>query len=315
MFKEKEAKFIEDVSEVEYFAGNNDAGSSSDNRSFVVVNSTYVTEDFHLKTKVLDVLEMPEAKNAKNYRKRVDKTMEKFGIKEKTFVHTTDNEATMKAAFGKVERMGCLAHIESKASKKALDNQKPLKKLRLKLRKISKKCNKSSKFKYAIKNKQKEKGLKSRMLKQEVKTRFTATHTMIRSILNNPNEKKEMSIDEEKVNLNIQALNEAMKETLSKKEAEKLYINPEDVSKMKKLVPILDALEEGITLLGGEKYSTGSAVLPWEKKFEKILEDDDDDPLYIMKFKDDMRREMKTRCGDNLNRRMLAKAKFHGQNI
>lgn len=133
---------------------------------------------------------------------------------------------------------------------------------------------------------------------------------MIRSVLNDPNEKKNMSIDEEKVNLNIQALNEAMKETLSKKEVEKMDIKPEDVSKMKKLVPILDALEEGITLLGGEKYSTGSAVLPWEKKFEKILEEDEDDPLYIMKFKEDMRHEMKTRCDNNFNRRMLAKASF-----
>ena len=106
--------------------------------------------------------------------------------------------------------------------------------MRVKLRKISKKSNKSSKFKYAIKNKQKAKGLKTRTLKQEVKTRFTATHTMIRSILNDPNEKKDLPLDEEKVNLNIQAVNEALKETLTKKEADKLEIKPEDVSKMKK---------------------------------------------------------------------------------
>ena len=149
-----------------------------------------------------------------------------------------------------------------------------------------------------------------RTVKQEVKTRFTATHTMIRSILNDPNEKKDLPLNDEKVNLNIQAINEAAKEALNKKEAAKLEIKPEDVSKMKKLVPILDALEEGITLLGGEKYSTGSAVLPWEKKFEKILQEDEDDPVYIMKFKDDLRGEMKTRCNDNLNRRMLAKASF-----
>ena len=108
MYKEKEAKFLDEISKVEFFAGNNDAGSSTDNRSFVVVNTSYVTEDFQLKKKVLDMFEMPEAKNAKNYRKRVDNTMNKFGVKEKTFVQTTDNEATMKAEFGKEERTGVL---------------------------------------------------------------------------------------------------------------------------------------------------------------------------------------------------------------
>ena len=311
LYKKKKREFIEETSQLEYFAGSNDAGSSSNNKSFVVVNANYVTEDFHLKKKILDVLEMPEAKNAKNYRKRIDETGEKFVIKEKTFVQTTDNEATMKAAFSKEERNGCFAHIESKASKKALDNQKSLKKLRLKLRKIAKKSNKSSKFKYAFRDQQKKRALDERTLKQEVATRFTATHTMIRSFLNDPNEKKDLAMDEEKVEENIKAINEAMKDAkMPKKEIEKLEIKPEDVSKMKKLAPILDALEEGITLLGAEKYATGSAVLPWEKRFNKILEEDEDDPVYISKFKDDLSWEMKTRCDGNLNRTMLAKASF-----
>ena len=72
----------------------------------------------------------------------------------------------MKAAFGKQERNGCFAHIESKASKKALDNQATLKKLRLKLRKIAKKANKSSKFKYALINQQKTRGLGVKTLKK-----------------------------------------------------------------------------------------------------------------------------------------------------
>ena len=36
---------------------------------------------------------------------------------------TTFNENAMKTAFGVPERNGCFSHIESKASKKALDNQ------------------------------------------------------------------------------------------------------------------------------------------------------------------------------------------------
>ena len=89
----------------------------------------------------------------------------------------------MRKAFTNKERNGCFAHIESKASKKALNKQKTLKTLRIKLRKISKKSNKSSKFKYALEKQQELRGLKVKSLKQEVETRFTATRTMIKSFL------------------------------------------------------------------------------------------------------------------------------------
>ena len=304
LYNKKRKEFDEEISEVEYFAGNNDAGSSSNSKSFVAMNVSYVTKNFHLKTKILDMLEMPEDKNAANYRRMIKTTEENHGIAGKVFNYTTDNEPTMKAAFCIDERNGCFAHIESKASKKALDNQATLKKLRLKLRKIAKKANKSSKFKYALINQQKTRGLRVKTLKQEVKTRFTATHTMVRSFLNDPNEGTEESIDISKVKENINAINGAMSDAkFSKKELEKLEIKADDVKKMIKLTPILDALEEGITLLGADKYATGSSVLPFEKKFSRILESDEDDPLYLAKFKSDLLREMSTRCDNNLNRK------------
>ena len=82
--------------------------------------------------------------------------------------------------------------------------------MREKLRKIAKKAKKSSKFKYGIEKEQVKRGLRLLTLKQEVKTRFTATHTMVRSFLNDPNEKKEEEMDDEKVNANIEAINAVM---------------------------------------------------------------------------------------------------------
>ena len=75
--------------------------------------------------------------------------------------------------------------------RKVLKSKITINRLWFKLRKISKNANKSSKFKYAIKKEQKKKNLRVLSLKQEVKTRFTATHTMIRSFMNDPNEGKE----------------------------------------------------------------------------------------------------------------------------
>ena len=76
-------------------------------------------------------------------------------------------------------------------------------------------------------------------MKQEVKTRFTATWTMIRSFLNDPNEKKDDDLDEEKVEANIQAINSAMIEAkFKKKQFDALQLKNEDVSKMKQLVKV-----------------------------------------------------------------------------
>ena len=311
LYRKRKKEFAEEVSNVEYFSGNNDAGSSSNSKSFVAVNVSYATEDFTLKKKIVDVVEMPEDKNAVNYRERIKATEEKYGISDKVFMYTTDNENTMRAAFLGHERNGCFAHIESKASKKALDNQASLKNLRLKLRKIAKKANKSSKFKYALMNQQKTRGLRQKTLEQEVKTRFTSTHTMIHSFLNDPNKNTDGPIDDMKVKENIKAVNGAMVDAkFPKRDLEKLEIKPEDVSKMIKIIPILDTLEEGITLIGAEKYATASSVLPFESKFYKVLEADDDDPYYLAKFKEDFIKEMKKRCDDNLNRKVLAKASF-----
>ena len=73
---------------------------------------------------------------------------------------------------------------------------------------------------------------------------------------------------------------------------------------------MLDVLEKGITLIGGEKFATGSAVLPFIHKFNKFLEIDEEEPLYISCFKTDLKDDMKGRCEANLNKFVLAKASF-----
>ena len=72
---------------------------------------------------------------------------------------------------------------------------------------------------------------------------------------------------------------------------------------------MLDVLEEGVTLLGGEKFSTGSVVLPFLNKLKRVLEVTEDDPVYIAKFKRDLGLDLE-RCDANLNEELLRKASF-----
>ena len=88
----------------------------------------------------------------------------------------------------------------------------------------------------------------------------------------------------EKIKLNIEAINESLDEAKVKKR-ESLKVEPGDIEKMINSLKILDVLEEGITLLGGEKFSTASVVLPFEKRMMELLEESDEDPLYMDQFK------------------------------
>ena len=209
----KKRETIEKFKNVEYFACTNDAGTSLSNHSFLDINLHWIDEDFNMQKKVIDVKHI-DSKKAVDYRKEVDDSIKEHGVADKVTVFVTDNEPTMKLSFDSTIRNGCMPHIQSKASQKALESSQTLKKIRKKLRKVASKANKSPKFKLTVDKKQKEKNLRPHTIKQEMPTRFTATHTMFRSILNDPNENTSDDIDEEAALSNKDAVNDAMKDTL-----------------------------------------------------------------------------------------------------
>ena len=214
----------------------------------------------------------------------------------------------MNKTFSPSERNGCFAHIESKACQKAMDDVDILKKLRKKLRKIASKSNKSPKFKRSVKKEQIEREIQVITLKQEVKTRFTSTKIMFDSFI--PSKPGEEEIDIEKAQANIEAINAAMKKCLSKKDYQRLEIEKKDTDVIIKTLPTLRILEEGITRIGGENYSTGSITLPFLSKFLEFLEGDEEDVVYVRKFKKKLQSELITRCRDNLNFEQLALSSF-----
>ena len=229
---------------------------------------------------------------AHDYREIVNQVLDEYGIKEKTFSFSMDNEPSMLKAFCFDIRNGCICHIKSKACLKATGSTKLLHKTRKKFRAIARKANKSPKFSRAIVKTQKSSGVKIRTLKQEVKTCFTATHTMFRSFANDPNENSGEDINISKVKENIKCINDAMVASLNKKDVEKL----KDVNVLVNLLPLLDYMEEGINLLGGQKYCSGSVALPFLCKFLQALESNKDDPIYLAKFKEVLSTELVTRC-------------------
>ena len=310
VFVKKKSAVKEELNDVPYFSATTDAGTSLAGRTYIDLNLHWIDpETFESKKKTINV-EKVDSKTADDYRLVVDKSLEDHGVLEKTFCFITDNEATMRKCFPNKERNGCFAHIDSKASQKALESSVKLKTLRKKLRKIAKKANKSSKFKGLISKEQKERNLRVLTLKQEIATRFTCTFDMMKSFLNDPNENKDESADVEKVDANVEAINMALKKHLRKKEFNAMKIEPNDVSLMLKLMPTLEVLEEGIRILGGQSYCSASSVLPFLVQFRNVLEQNEDDPVFISKFKQVLSSELSERCKENLNFSLLAKSSF-----
>ena len=114
-------------------------------------------------------LRWKDAKDADNYRKRIDESMVQFWIAGKVHNYTTDNEATMQKAFDGDNWNGCFADIETKSCQVVLKKQEHFKQLLKKLKKIAKKANTSNKFKYALEEEQKKRKLKVLVLKQELR--------------------------------------------------------------------------------------------------------------------------------------------------
>ena len=276
----------------------NDAGSSYGGSSFIDVNIHWLNEDFKLCSKILAVAPVENGKSAADYRTMVDDILDQFKVKSKCFLFTTDNEATMGKAFSSSERNGCLAHLQSNASKKGLKNVPIIRKLRSKIRKVATKFNKSNKFKKKVRKYQKKENISVRAISQEVKTRFTSTYQMLGSVLH---VSPDGDIDEDVMNKNIKAINQALVETVNAREYQSLKLSKDSVEVMVNIFPILAALERGISLMGGQSYGTGSSVLPFLTQFNKLLQPKDKEMNYVTSLKREIRDYLFENTKKNLN--------------
>ena len=307
-YKVEKKKLEKKLERVDFVHGTNDGGSAINGESFLSNTVHYVDPDsWELKNAVLGCTVMTESHTAKNYRKHIDATEELFGIKGKVLGYTTDNENKMHAAFKNDERNGCMAHIQSKCMEKAVNAVGCISLLRKKLRKLAR-LNKFPKFKYAFQEAQKSRNLPRRKVLQEVKTRFTSTLTMCHSVMSfDPDKTKEEIAT--KAKLNVEAINDALKQVGTKK-AKKMILKDSDVDKIVAMSEVLEPICNMLTMLGGEKYVTGSIVLPYLKKVVSLVRIEETDPKFIVEFKSFIIKDFLQRCRDNLNFDLLKKATF-----
>lgn len=307
-YKVEKAKLIQKLKKVHFLHGTNDGGSAINGEAFVSNTVHYVDPDtWKLEHAILGCTVMEEAHSAVNYRDHIDATEEVFEIKGKVIGYTTDNENKMHSAFRNDERNGCIAHIQSKTMEKAVAAVNCISLVRKKMRKLAR-LGKFPKFKYALKEAQKSRELPQRKILQEVKTRFTSTLTMCHSVMSFDLQKSKEEILQ-KAKINREAINDALDKVGTKK-AKKLKLKESEVEMIIATANVLEPICDMLTMLGGEKFVTGSIVLPYMKKVVYLIRVEETDPKFIVDFKNFIIRDFLQRCRENLNFDLLKKATF-----
>ena len=319
LYKEEKARVKQELGEIEYVAKTTDGGSSSNCSSFQETGVHGITEDFHLKYFTLEVKEVKEAHTAINYRKNTDRVEEEFEVKDKVVMTTSDNENKMRLAFKDHERNGCLSHILHSSVKEGIAKQPEVEAAVLKQRRIITKQNKSFVVKYGLQEAQKKAGIKQRPLIQDVPTRWGSTRVSTGSILDHEDDKdpEEGALvasavfgNELRGFKNAQAINTALRKHKfkNKEKLQDYLLTRADMLRIKNINAFLTAFDIYSTTLGGNKFVTGSIVMPVLKSIQLHLAPDEEEPHYIAQMKATIKKDFGERTMKNLNAAYLLKA-------
>ena len=173
-----------------------------------------------------------------------------------------------------------------------------------KIRRVASKFNKSYAFKYALNDEQVNRGIKVRPLIQDVPTRWGSTRESCSSFLDHKDD-----VDGNNKYKNIMAVNNALQRAkLKKDELSQLLFTPADMMKVDSLNKFLTSFDIYSTTLGGNKYVTGSIVLPVMKSIQADLVVSDEDPSYIATLKQSILDDIQPRISKNLNYQLLVRA-------
>ena len=287
LYKEVKSDVKEKLKKLEFCAKTTDGGSSLNASSFQETGVHGITDEFEMVYFTLAVRECKGEHTAENYHKHTDKVEDEFEIRDKVVLTTSDNEAKMRKAYKDEERTGCMSHILHSSVNAGTTKEETVNKIILKQRKITTKHNKSYVVKYGLQEAQAKLLIHQRPLLQDVVNRWGSTRVSTESILDHKDDKKEHVVSDVFGNqlegfLNAQAINAALRKYNFKKK-EKLQdflLTRLDMLRVEALHSFLAKFDMYSTTLGGNKFVTGSIVMPILKSIQKHLKASDEEPTY-----------------------------------
>ncbi|KAL2088070.1 hypothetical protein ACEWY4_012284 [Coilia grayii] len=257
-----------------------DYWTSLGNDNYLGVTAHYFTPQWELQSHALTVMKTEDRHFAENVAEHFMSVVREWGIEKKVVSLTTDSARNMVAAARELpfEHLPCIAHSVHRAVTVSLHNS-PFDSALAKCRKLVGHFKHSPANALELERQQVALNQRKEELTQEVATRWNSTLEMIK-----------------RVNRNVEPLRAA----LALHSTKVAMPTATELEKTKKLEAVLEHCRYVTDLLGGEKFVSCSVVMPALCHLSRVMEITEDDPAYLIKFKQTFSADMEGRK-DKLN--------------
>ncbi|KAJ8333570.1 hypothetical protein SKAU_G00415780 [Synaphobranchus kaupii] len=252
-----------------------DYWTSLSNQNYLGVTAHFFDPEWKLQSYALTVMKTEERHFANAVAEHFMKVAGEWDIEHKVVSLTTDSARNMIAAARQLpfEHMPCIAHSVHRAVTVSLTNS-PFDSALAKCRRVVGHFKHSPANQAELEQQQVAHHQKKESLAQEVSTRWNSTLEMIKRVQRNTVPLRDA--------LALHTTNVAMPTAA-------------ELEKLKKLEAVLEHCRYVSELLGGEKFVSCSAVLPALCHLSRVMEVTEDDPAYMIKFKETFAADMEGR--------------------
>ncbi|XP_049318602.1 zinc finger BED domain-containing protein 4-like [Bactrocera dorsalis] len=220
-----------------------DCWTSRNTVSYIAITLHFVSENFEFNNILLDCCPMSETHTAKNLAEQIQNVTTEWGVFDNIIFAVSDNANNIKSALQnelKLRHFGCFAHTLNlivKASISGHDVNTVLQKVKQIVAHFRKSTSTNEKFMSFQRNA----GTEPLKLIQSVETRWNSTFYMIERFVK---------------------VEDAVKSTVALIDKELPRISPEEWLLLKDLLTVLKPFEYTTKEISGQKYCTGSMVIP-----------------------------------------------------
>uniref|UniRef100_A0A3P9K018 HAT C-terminal dimerisation domain-containing protein n=1 Tax=Oryzias latipes TaxID=8090 RepID=A0A3P9K018_ORYLA len=275
LYESEKEKRKEVLAQVNYIALTGDHWTSVSNDNYLGVTAHFISDTWELKSFALTILKTEERHFAEACKEQFLSVARKWDIEGKTTTIGTDSARNMVAAIRltRYEHMNCVAHMVQRCVTVSLADSGFANAL-AKARKVVGHFKHSPANATELQAQQVSLGKKQEPLIQDVPTRWNSTLEMFKRVSRNK---------------------EAVIAALDNQEHKLILPTAAEWDKLQRLETLLEPCRYVTELLGGEAYVSCSVVLPSLCHLRLKMEDCDEDPAYVVRFKTKFKEDLASR--------------------